>query len=176
MAPVRFIANLLRRLPSFNWPSKPGAGATPHIHQLGAWGERYACKALRKAGYRILKRNFEPATYGKRGGQVDIVARHGRALVFIEVKTRRSGSLAGGAEGITPAQSGHILQAALSWLEMLGNPDVAFRFDVVEVYWNPATGQATAEIIPNAIDLPENFIYAPESPDPTERRARRWFG
>lgn len=50
----------------------------------GRWGERLAAMILRLKGYRILATGYQPGL-----GEIDIVARKGRILVFVEVKTRR---------------------------------------------------------------------------------------
>jgi putative endonuclease len=54
---------------------------------LGSFGETYAAHTLRHRGYEIIARNLRYAT-----GEIDIVAREGGEMVFVEVKTRRSGS------------------------------------------------------------------------------------
>jgi putative endonuclease len=58
--------------------------ANPDHLERGARGEKLACRYLRRNGYKILYRNFR----GRSGGEIDIVARDGDTLVFIEVKTR----------------------------------------------------------------------------------------
>ena len=50
---------------------------------LGAFGEREAARLLRKKGYKILERNFEASQ-----GEIDIIAKDNKELVFVEVKTR----------------------------------------------------------------------------------------
>lgn len=55
----------------------------------GALGEKFACQILQVKGYKILRKNWRC-----RAGEIDIICRDGRDLVFVEVKTRRSGKLA----------------------------------------------------------------------------------
>lgn len=52
---------------------------------VGKLGEDLACSYLKKAGYKIIERNFRI-----RGGEIDIIAKEGETLVYIEVKTRTS--------------------------------------------------------------------------------------
>ena len=54
--------------------------------KLGGEMEKLAAETLRKAGYRILQSNYRcPA------GEIDLIARHGKYLVFVEVKYRSTG-------------------------------------------------------------------------------------
>ena len=56
---------------------------------LGAWGEYYAARLYQKAGFQILLRNSFNRS-GKQLGEIDLIARRGEVLVFVEVKTRIS--------------------------------------------------------------------------------------
>src|SRR3982751_3743722 len=82
LAPARFIAALSSR-----WRSRSSTSPSPErpdTGERGRRGEKLAVKFLRQQGYKILYRNFR----GRTGGEIDIVARHGDTLVFVEVKTR----------------------------------------------------------------------------------------
>ena len=95
---------------------------------LGAWGETVAGAYLRRRGYRLLARNFRC-----RGGEIDIVARKGRYVAFVEVKLRRSGDFAEAREFVTAKKQARVINAAQLWL--LKNPtELQPRFDVIEVY------------------------------------------
>ena len=95
---------------------------------LGAFGEDAACRYLRHRGYRILGRN-----YSCRFGEIDIIARSGRYVVFAEVKLRRDDGHGAAAEFVTPAKQRRVIAAAERWLQ--ANPtDLQPRFDVIEVY------------------------------------------
>ena len=61
----------------------------PHL-RLGARGERIAARALRRAGYRVVARNYRPGR-SRADAELDIVAWEGRTLAVVEVKTRRGG-------------------------------------------------------------------------------------
>ena len=93
----------------------------------GKAGEDAACKMLRKNGYRILERNYRGPRY-----EVDIIAREGDVLVFVEVKTRSSEVEESGAYAVGPAKQTRIIRAAEHYL--ITHPDIrenVCRFDVV---------------------------------------------
>ena len=95
---------------------------------LGAFGEDAACRYLKRHGYRIEGRN-----YSCRFGEIDIIARKGRYMAFVEVKLRRDDAHGAAAEFVTPAKQRRVLAAAQLWLQQ--NPtDLQPRFDVIEVY------------------------------------------
>ena len=97
---------------------------------LGNYGERVAADSLRAVGCRILAKNFR----GPRRGEVDIVARDGKLLLFIEVKTRREGSKIRPLDAVNREKQGLIERGANAWLKRLGTRDLPWRFDVIEVY------------------------------------------
>ena len=110
----------------------------------GAWGEQQAAQFLRRQGYDIIGLN-----YRVRGGEIDIIARRGRFIVFAEVKTRRSGRFAAAREFVTAAKQRRLLLAAQLWLAE--NPTgLQPRFDVIEVYARREAGEAQINHIENA--------------------------
>src|SRR6188768_4263805 len=121
---VRFIADL-----SSQWRNRFSSSPHPHL-RLGSRGESLACRHLRKNGYKILYRNFR----GRTGGEIDIVCRDRDTLVFVEVKTRTREDFGRPFEAIDRDKRKRISRGALAWLRMLDNPDILFRFDVVEVF------------------------------------------
>ena len=128
-------------------------GRAEHLER-GAAGETVACNYLRRAGYKILYRNFR----GRTGGELDIVCRERDTLVFVEVKTRSSEEFGRPVEAVRPDQRRRISRGALAWLRMLDNPDILFRFDVVEVVIRQG-GKPRVEVIRNAFQLSEPYIY-----------------
>lgn len=96
---------------------------------IGRWGEHLAGRWLRKHGRKILYRNYR----APQGGEVDIVARHGRMLTFVEVKTRTSDALGRPGEAVTAGKQRLILRGANAWRKLLRDADVPVRCDVVEV-------------------------------------------
>ena len=101
------------------------------LHKLlGDRGERAAERFLRQAGLRILRRNWK-----SRSGEIDLIARDGDWIVFVEVKTRRSAAAGDGAEAVTSDKQRHLTQAALAFLKEHGLLDRSARFDVVTLTW-----------------------------------------
>ncbi|WAC18667.1 YraN family protein [Luteolibacter sp. SL250] len=97
---------------------------------MGAFGEKVAAAWLRAAGCRILAKNFS----ARGGGEVDIVARDGNLLLFIEVKTRREGTPIRPYDAVDATKRKLIERGANAWLSRLGRRDLPWRFDVMEVY------------------------------------------
>lgn len=95
---------------------------------LGSWGEDIAEKYLKKKGYLIVGRNFRC-----RLGEIDIIARDGAELVFIEVKTRQNQSYGLPCEAINAAKVRHIIRTAAYYMTVhaMEYPDV--RLDVIEI-------------------------------------------
>ena len=120
----------------------------------GAHGEKLACRHLRRNGYKVLYRNFR----GRTGGEIDIVCRDDDTLVFVEVKTRSREDFGRPFEAIRADQERRISRGALAWLRLLGNPDILFRFDVVEVIL-PKDAEPRIELLRNAFTLPDPYIY-----------------
>ena len=98
-------------------------------HQLGRRGEALAARHLRRNGFKVLYRNFR----APHGGEVDLVCREGKELVFIEVKTRSTRDYGSPASAVNREKQKLIARGALAWLRLLDNPDIIFRFDIVEV-------------------------------------------
>ena len=122
---------------------------------LGREGERLAIGYLRRNGYQVLYRNFR----APKGGEVDIVCRDRtcETLVFVEVKTRRSLTHGAPSESVTRAKQKLIARGALAWLQLLNNPEILFRFDIVEIV---VTAQGPEyNLIRDAFSLPEPHIY-----------------
>jgi putative endonuclease len=98
--------------------------------QIGNFGERIAVAWLRSRGCKVLYRNFR----APHGGEVDIVAREGKQLLFVEVKTRREGAKIRGYDAVNASKQALIERGANDWLKLLGTREIPWRFDVVEVY------------------------------------------
>lgn len=96
---------------------------------LGDFGESVAVAFLRGQGCRILARNFK----GPRRGEVDIVARDGRLLMFVEVKTRHADTRVRPLDAVDKHKQALIERGANAWLKQLGTRRLPWRFDVIEV-------------------------------------------
>lgn len=97
-------------------------------HTLGLAGEDAASAELVRRGYEILARR-----YRTRAGEVDLVARDGATVVFVEVKTRASDAYGGGAAAVTWRKRQRLARVAVEFLARCGQSNVPCRFDVVVV-------------------------------------------
>lgn len=114
---------------------------------LGRLGEERAAEHLARAGYVLLARNWRCA-----GGELDIVARHGAQLVFVEVRTLRGG-LWRPEESVGAAKAGRLRALAYAYLEAAGlSPEVAWRIDVIAVELDAAGRLARLEQIEHAVE------------------------
>src|SRR5947208_16052842 len=145
---VRYIADLSNR-----WRNRSSTSPPRHL-RLGTRGENLACQFLKKNGYKILYRNFR----GRTGGEIDLVCRDRDTLVFVEVKTRTREDFGRPLEAVNPKKERRISMGALAWLRLLGNPDIFFRFDVVEVIIAPSEAPKI-ELVRNAFQLSSNYRY-----------------
>lgn len=93
----------------------------------GRWGEEVACALLQARGYRIIARNWS-----SRMGEIDIIARDGDVLVFVEVKTRSNVSYGGAAAAVGRHKQRRVICAAGQFLAAT-QCDLPARFDVVTV-------------------------------------------
>lgn len=97
---------------------------------VGRFGEDLAAEHLRRQGCTVLARNWRCEQ-----GELDIIARDGRALVFVEVKTRSTLAYGDPAEAVTKIKAGRIHRLALRWLSEhgseLGGGPAPLRFDVI---------------------------------------------
>jgi putative endonuclease len=116
---------------------------------VGKSGEDLACDELASRGYAILERR-----YRTRAGEIDIVARDGTALVFVEVKTRRSIRCGVPADAVTRAKRRRIVQMASDYLARRRPTAGSCRFDVVTVSLD-ADGTAAVDVIPSAFTADE---------------------
>lgn len=110
----------------------------------GRAGEAAAADWLRRRGWEILGLN-----YACRFGEIDIIARDGRFVVFCEVKLRRSAAFAQAREYVTAAKQERLRTTAALWLSQ-NETDLQPRFDVLEVY--DGDGGFTVRHIENAFE------------------------
>jgi putative endonuclease len=127
---------------------------SPEHLRRGRRGEKVAARFLRGNGYKILYRNFR----GSSGGEIDLVCRDGDTLVFVEVKTRSREDFGRPLDAVDRDKQRRISRGGLAWLRLLDNPDIFFRFDVVEVIIDD-TSKPRFELIKNAFELSKPYIY-----------------
>jgi putative endonuclease len=117
------------------------------LHAIGKAGEEEALRYLSQQGYRILERN-----YRCRFGEIDLIARDGKTLVFIEVKTRRSQRFGPAAASVTLVKQHHLIKAAQVYLARTRQTDALCRFDVVTI--DIDTQKSRIELIRDAFQYP----------------------
>ena len=96
--------------------------------RLGNWGEHMAAIQLEAEGYAIVARNWRCAA-----GEIDLVARDGETLVFVEVKTRRGRAYGAPEEALTPRKAQKLLQLGAQYVYEQALGDVNWRIDLVAV-------------------------------------------
>ncbi|WP_029068775.1 YraN family protein [Jonesia quinghaiensis] len=110
--------------------------------QTGRFGEDVAAQWLTEHGYVILDRNWRCSSPIR--GEVDIIARDGSTLVFIEVKTRTTTHAGYPAEAVTPAKLVRLRQLTAAWLNQARLVIQQVRIDVISIVLNPAPTHSTA--------------------------------
>ena len=108
---------------------------------LGAWGEALAAEYLRKKHYKILA-----SSYRSRFGEIDLIVKNRKYLVFVEVKLRKSDAYAKAREYVDRRKQDRIRMTASLYLSE--NPtDLPARFDIIEIYAPEGTATVRPEII-----------------------------
>ena len=114
--------------------------------KLGAQGERIAAAHLEALGLVIETRN-----YRTRFGEIDLVARNGVEVVFVEVRTKRSGAYGTPEESVTPRKQARLVHAAKEYLAALGLATASWRIDLVAITLQP-DGPANISHIESAVE------------------------
>jgi len=96
--------------------------------RFGRKAEAIAVRYLKRHGYKIVARNHRT-----RSGEIDIIARDGKTLVFVEVKARTSDRYGSAKAAVTCRKQRQISKVALGYLQMTDQSHVKARFDVVTV-------------------------------------------
>jgi putative endonuclease len=112
---------------------------------LGKMGEDLACRELEHRGYAILARR-----YRCRRGELDIVARDGQTVVFVEVKIRSDQAFGGASQAVTRTKQRRMVRLASDYLTRHRLDGRPCRFDVVAIHID--NGNPFIEIFPNAFD------------------------
>ena len=103
-------------------------------HEIGKIGEDLATKYLEDVGYTIIERNFMA-----RQGEIDIIAKDKKELVFIEVKTRTNDMYGKPIEAVNMQKQKHLLNTIKYYLYSKHLENEFVRIDVIEVYFNNDT-------------------------------------
>lgn len=131
----------------------PGIRAQGDADEIGQWGEKIAARELRRKRYRIIGKRVRVGTRD----EIDIVARDGEVLVFVEVKTRAGEAFGRPSASVDRKKRHTMSRAAVRYLKRLGTPDVYFRFDVVEVIGTMGGPEIRVNHIQNAFTLDGNY-------------------
>jgi putative endonuclease len=114
------------------WLKFPGLSADRGVRGAGARGEQAAADFLqRRQGFRLVARNWRSPR--DRRDEIDLVARDGEVLVFVEVKARGTDALVPGYHAVDERKKRALRRAVHAYLTALKDPPRTFRFDVVEV-------------------------------------------
>lgn len=98
-------------------------------HEAGSRYETYAAAYLEERGYQIVERNFRGRT-----GEIDLICRDGRYLVFVEVKYRKDGQTGHPEEAVHIRKQNRIFRTAQNYLALKNySEDTPCRFDVLAV-------------------------------------------
>jgi len=115
--------------------------------ETGALGERLACDFLGKNGYDILETN-----YRCRDGEIDIIAKQGDTLVFVEVRTKKSRQFGTPEESITPTKMERLRTVAAHYGQNHDNLPTNWRIDVVAIQMDTRSRVSRIELIENAVE------------------------
>lgn len=119
---------------------------------FGALGEKLAAEYLRKQHYKILYKNYK-----NKLGEIDIIARDGDEIVFVEVKTRSADPYLSGQYAVNQRKQFHIMRTASYYLSKT-KCALQPRFDVIEVDVIRATGTLNKlHHIENAFSQTEDY-------------------
>ncbi len=99
-----------------------------HNKKLGRKGEKAAARYLKRKGYKILGRNVRTPFC-----EIDIIARRGEVVAFVEVKTRVNDNFGLPEEAVTPQKQRLYFRAARLYEGKHGDDDI-IRFDIIEVF------------------------------------------
>lgn len=114
---------------------------------LGRWGEAQAARFLRIEGLRVIEQNvIFPA------GEIDLIARDGDTIVFVEVKTRTEADFGGPLVAVDSRKRHKLVGLAKSYLARRHLAEASCRFDVVGVTQRLNSTDPDFEYIPNAFD------------------------
>ena len=114
---------------------------------LGIYGEAVARSYLQKKGYRIIEVNFRCTA-----GEIDVVARHKKDLVFVEVRTKSSEEFGTPEESVTFAKKEKLIGCALHYLMLHNEEASSWRVDFVGVELEPNGKPKRVEIIENVLE------------------------
>ena len=114
--------------------------------ETGDLGEKLAREYLEQQGFAIIETNCRTP-----GGEIDIVARQGESLVFVEVRTKRSRAFGTAEESITLKKKQHLVASAAYYYQSHENLPSSYRIDFIAV-------DLGSDNLPISINLIENAV------------------
>ena len=113
----------------------------------GKIGEQIAADYLKSTGYEILFRNFRGGS-----GEIDIIARKKGITYFVEVKSRKQGSMVSPVESISPNKKRRLKSAVMAWLAKHGRLDTPCSFLMVLIEMPQDNGRPKISTIEDFLD------------------------
>jgi len=113
--------------------------------ELARIGEDAAARYLQSQGYAILERNYQTPL-----GEIDIIARQGQELVFVEVKSRTPSDSFAPSGSVTQHKRRKLVKLAQFYMARRARRDQRCRFDVVEVTLTETGGVVNVRLIQGA--------------------------
>lgn len=115
---------------------------------VGLEGERVATEFLKKQGYKILQRNYNPGS-----SEIDVIGYDRGVIVFLEVKTCLSHRYGPPEARVTETKKRRIYKAAQRYIKEKHLSNKKFRFDVVSVVFGPSQNVPEVKLIKDAFSL-----------------------
>lgn len=125
----------------------------PRHLQTGRWGEKIAARFLKSNGLKIVGERVRVG----RHDEIDLVARDGAALIFVEVKTRASEAFGRPFAAVNAEKKRRLSRAAVAYLKIQKIEPDHIRFDVVEVVGTPGGDGPEVRHIENAFQLDRRY-------------------
>lgn len=124
------------------------------LKNIAKIGETLAAEHLKACGYQLLSQN-----YRYKRGEIDLIAKKGDRIVFVEVKTRRSLRYGKPQYAVTKQKQRQISKIAIAYLQAKNLLDKPCRFDVIAIHLSPQLELLRLEQIENAFDFVQNMQY-----------------
>ena len=122
---------------------------------IGLFGENEAVSFLKQKGLILLDRN-----YHSKYGEIDIIAKDDKYIIFIEVKTRKDSAFSDPAEAVDTEKQKKILKTAIDYLQLHEDINLQPKFDVIEIIYEDFNGEEKVKSInhiENAFWMEEDF-------------------
>jgi putative endonuclease len=121
----------------------------PEHLRTGRWGEKMAAEHLRTCGMKVVGSRVRVG----RHDELDLIARDGDLLIFVEVKTRRHERYGRPATAVNQAKRKRMSRAIVRYVKRMKTPPKHIRIDIIEVLGSPNDGVQEVRVIQNAFSL-----------------------